>query len=147
MTNTTDCYELLDGEKVLLFDRKGRRYLQQLKSGASFHTHLGKISHDDLIGKTEGSEILSDKGNQLLVFRPTLSDFTLDMPRIATVSYPKDMGSILLAADVFPGARVVEAGTGSGALTILLSRAVGEKGKVISYDIRQDMIDLSLIHI
>ena len=143
MTNTTDCYELLDGEKVLLFDRKGRRYLQQLKSGASFHTHLGKISHDDLIGKTEGSEILSDKGNQLLVFRPTLSDFTLDMPRIATVSYPKDMGSILLAADVFPGARVVEAGTGSGALTILLSRAVGEKGKVISYDIRQDMIDLA----
>ena len=88
-----------------------------------------------MIGKIEGSEILSDRGNKLRVFKPTVSDFTLDMPRIATVSYPKDMGAILLAADIFPRAKVVEAETGSGALIILLSRTAGEKGKVISYDV------------
>tara|TARA_B100000686_G_C16792382_1_gene979665 strand:- start:1049 stop:1843 length:795 start_codon:yes stop_codon:yes gene_type:complete len=141
VSNPNGSYKFNEGENVLLFDRKGRRYLQKLKPGHSFHTHIGKINHNDMIGQIEGSGIFSDKGNLLRIFKPTLSDFTLEMPRIATVSYPKDMGSILLAADIFPGARILESGTGSGALTILLSRSVGKEGKIISYDIRQDMID------
>ena len=84
MTNPTGSYKFNEGENVLLFDRKGRRYLQKLKPGHSFHTHIGKINHNDMIGQIEGSGIFSDKGNLLRIFKPTLSDFTLEMPRIAT---------------------------------------------------------------
>lgn len=126
------------GDLVLLVDRSDRRYLVTLQPGGQFHSHHGPLAHDDLIGAPEGSEIRSSKGRKMLAFRPTLADFVLKMPRGATVVYPKDIGPILVHADVFPGARVLEAGTGSGALTIALLRAVGPKGIVHTFDVRED---------
>jgi tRNA (adenine57-N1/adenine58-N1)-methyltransferase len=126
------------GDKVLLIDAKQRRYLITLATGRQFHFHQGTIEHDEVIGSVEGSRVQSSSGSTLLAFRPTLSDFVLKMRRGAQVIYPKDMGLILMYADIFPGATVVEAGTGSGALTLALARAVGESGRVISYELRSD---------
>lgn len=129
------------GERVLLTDNRDRRYLIVLATGKQFHSHLGAIEHDDLIGGPEGSTVKTTNGATLTAFRPTLSDFVLKMKRGAQVVYPKDIGLILVYADVFPGATVVEAGTGSGSLTLALSRAVGSEGRVISYELRQDHHD------
>jgi tRNA (adenine57-N1/adenine58-N1)-methyltransferase catalytic subunit len=126
------------GDKVLLVDAKQRRYLITLATGRQFHFHQGTVDHDELIGSVEGSLIRSSGGSNLLAFRPTLSDYVVKMRRGAQVVYPKDMGLILMYADIFPGATVVEAGTGSGALTLALARAVGESGRVISYELRSD---------
>ena len=126
------------GERVLLTDTRDRRYLIVLATGKQFHSHLGSIEHDDLIGGPEGATVRTSNGAPLTAFRPTLSDFVLKMKRGAQVVYPKDIGLILVYADVFPGATVVEAGTGSGSLTLALSRAVGSDGRVISYEIRDD---------
>jgi len=126
------------GERVLLTDNRDRRYLIVLGTGKQFHSHLGAIEHDDLIGSPEGSTVHTSNGATLTAFRPTLSDFVLKMKRGAQVIYPKDIGLILVYADVFPGAVVVEAGTGSGSLTLALCRAVGAEGRVISYEIRDD---------
>ena len=126
------------GERVLLIDGRGRRYLVTLATGARFHSHLGSVAHDDLIGAPEGVSVGSSSGARLLAFRPTLADYVLKMKRGAQVVYPKDIALILLHADVFPGAVVVEAGTGSGSLTLALARAVGEAGRVISYEVRED---------
>jgi tRNA (adenine57-N1/adenine58-N1)-methyltransferase len=129
------------GERVLLTDTRDRRYLIVLATGKQFHSHLGAIEHDELIGAPEGSMVRTTNGATLTAFRPTLSDFVLKMKRGAQVVYPKDIGLILIYADVFPGATVVEAGTGSGSLTLGLSRAVGPEGRVISYELRQDHHD------
>ncbi|HVM36287.1 MAG TPA: tRNA (adenine-N1)-methyltransferase [Actinomycetota bacterium] len=126
------------GERVLLIDSRDRRYLITLGSGKQFHSHLGSVSHDDMIGRPEGLRIRSSGGSVLTVFRPTLADYQLKMKRGAQVVYPKDVGLILVFADIFPGATVVEAGSGSGALTLALARAAGEGGRVISYEIRSD---------
>ena len=134
-------YLFQEGEHALVFDRKGRRYMLKLECGKIFHTHLGNFSHDDLIGQTEGTRIQTSRGHSILAFKPTMGDFTRLMPRIATVVYPKDLGAIVTLADIFPGARVVEAGSGSGAVTIALLRAVGTEGQVFSYDVRPDMIE------
>ena len=130
-----------EGDQALFLDRKGRRYLVKLDSSASFHSHLGNFGHAELLGKEEGTRLTTSKGHSLLVLKPTLADFTRLMPRIATVVYPKDLAAIVSYGDIFPGARVLEAGTGSGALTITLLRAVGESGRVISYDVRPDMTE------
>jgi tRNA (adenine57-N1/adenine58-N1)-methyltransferase catalytic subunit len=125
-------------ERVLLLDAKGRRYLVRLQEGGTFHFHGGAVRHDDLIGEQEGVVVSSGTGASLAAYRPRLADFILKMPRGAQVVYPKDVGAILVFADVFPGARVLEAGTGSGSLTISLARAVGSSGRVVSYELRPD---------
>ncbi|HEV2756193.1 MAG TPA: tRNA (adenine-N1)-methyltransferase [Actinomycetota bacterium] len=126
------------GDKVLLIDSRDRRYLVTLATGKQFHSHAGSVDHDALIGLPEGSVVRTSGGAKLTAFRPTLADFVLKMPRGAQVVYPKDVALILVYADVFPGATVVEAGSGSGSLTLALSRAVGESGRVISYELRED---------
>lgn len=126
------------GERVLLIDSRNRRYLVTLAGGKQFHSHAGSVDHDALIGQPEGSVVRSSGGAKLTVFRPTLADYVLKMKRGAQVVYPKDIALILVYADIFPGATVVEAGTGSGSLTLALSRAVGDSGRIISYELRDD---------
>ena len=123
------------GEPVLLIDRKSRRYLFDLASGREFHTHTGVIAHDEIIGAPEGIRLRSTRGSFFLALRPTLADAVLKMPRGAQVIYPKDIGPILMLADIFAGARVLEAGIGSGALSMALLRA----GALVSgYERRED---------
>jgi tRNA (adenine57-N1/adenine58-N1)-methyltransferase len=129
---------LVAGERVLLIDARERRYLITLGVGKQFHSHHGMVAHDGLIGGPEGVLVSSTGGARFRVFRPTLADFTLKMQRGAQVVYPKDIGLILVYADIFPGARVLEAGSGSGALTLALARAVGEAGLVVSLEARAD---------
>ncbi len=126
------------GDRVQLTDAKGRRYTMLLKPGGEFHTHRGIIALDDVVGLPEGSVIRSTNGDQFLVLRPLLVDYVMSMPRGAQVVYPKDAAQIVHEGDIFPGARVLEAGAGSGALTCSLLRAVGPEGKVTSYEVRED---------
>jgi len=126
------------GDQVQLTDPKGRHHTFTLVSGKQFHTHKGSIDHDTLIGGPEGVVLASTGGTSYLALRPLLNDFVLSMPRGATVVYPKDAGQIVQLADLFPGARVVEAGVGSGALACSLLRAVGDEGLVSSYERRAD---------
>lgn len=126
------------GDRVQLTDPKGRHYTMVLEPGKEFHTHRGAITHDTVIGIPEGSVVKSTNGDQFLVLRPLLIDYVLSMPRGAQVIYPKDAAQIVHDGDIFPGARVLEAGVGSGALTCSLLRAVGPEGTVISYEIRED---------
>jgi tRNA (adenine57-N1/adenine58-N1)-methyltransferase len=123
------------GDKVLLLDRKGRRYLITLTEGGEFHTHAGPVPHADLIGREEGVTVRSTAGSRFTAVRPTLAEFVLKMPRGAQVIYPKDLGQILMLADIFPGARVLEAGVGSGALSMTLLRAGAD---VTGYELRAD---------
>ena len=122
----------------MLVDAKERRYLVTMVAGASFHTHAGLVSHDDIIGHDEGATILGSTGRTFLVLRPTLSDVVVKMPRGAQVIYPKDLGAILMAADIGPGMRVLEAGVGSGALSMTLVRA---GATVIGYELREDFAE------
>ncbi|BBY53397.1 tRNA (adenine-N1)-methyltransferase [Mycobacterium koreense] len=126
------------GDRVQLTDPKGRRYTVVLAAGAEFHTHRGAVLHDDLLGLPEGSLVKSTNGDPFLAVRPLLVDYVLSMPRGAQVIYPKDAAQIIHEGDIFPGARVLEAGAGSGAMTCSLLRAVGPTGQVISYEVRDD---------
>ena len=135
------------GERALLIDSKQRRYLVTLESGKQFHSHMGALEHDALIGELEGVRVQATKGGRLLAVRPTLSDFVLKMKRGAQVIYPKDVGLILVYADIYPGASVLEAGTGSASLTLALSRAVGESGRLVSYELRQDHHDQAIANV
>ncbi|NLG55379.1 MAG: tRNA (adenine-N1)-methyltransferase [Rhodococcus sp.] len=127
-----------EGDRVQLTDAKGRKYTVHLEAGKEFHTHRGGIVHNELIGADEGSVVTSTNGTPYLALRPLLVDYVLSMPRGAQVIYPKDAAQIVHEGDIFPGARVLEAGAGSGALTCSLLRAVGPTGQVISYEIRED---------
>ncbi len=131
------------GEWVRLVDTKGRKHNICLEPGKTFHTNRGGMSHDDLIGREEGFTITSTSGGEYLVFRPLLSEFVVSMPRGAAVVYPKDAAQIVAMADIFPGADVVEAGVGSGALTCSLLRAVGPFGRVTSYERREEFADVA----
>ena len=126
------------GDRVQITDPKGRRHTVVLDPGAQFHTHRGALAHDDLIGLPEGSVVTSSAGTQYLALRPLLADYVLSMPRGAQVVYPKDAAQIVMFGDIFPGARVLEAGAGSGALTCSLLQAVGKHGSVTSYEVRPD---------
>ncbi len=135
---------LREGEWVRLTDTKGRRHNICLEAGKRFFSNRGHLEHDELIGRDEGFSVTSSAGGEYLVFRPLLSEFVVSMPRQAAVVYPKDAAQIVAMADVFPGARVVEAGVGSGALTCFLLRAVGPTGRVSSYERRQEFADVAV---
>ncbi len=131
------------GDQVQLTDPKGKLHTITLAAGGQFHTHRGILDHDQMIGAPEGIVIKTGAGTPYLVLRPLLSDYVLSMPRGAQVVYPKDAALIVGYADIFPGARVVEAGAGSGALTCSLLRAVGDDGSVSSYEIRADFAEVA----
>jgi tRNA (adenine57-N1/adenine58-N1)-methyltransferase len=131
------------GERVQLTDPKGRLHTITLAEGKEFHTHRGSFRHDELIGRPEGWVVTATSGTEYLALRPLLSDYVLSMPRGAAVVYPKDAGQVVAMADVFPGARVVEAGVGSGALSMSLLRAVGDSGHLHSFERRADFADIA----
>lgn len=131
----------VEGEWVRLSDAKGRKHNIQLEVGREFSTKKGQIRHDDIIGQPEGIVITSSLDGQYQVFRPLLSEYVVSMPRGAAVIYPKDAAHIITLADIYPGARVVEAGAGSGALTAYLLRAVGPEGHVGSYELREEFAE------
>lgn len=131
------------GDRVQLTDPKGRLHTITLEAGKEFHTHRGHIRHDDLIGAPDGTVVRHTSGADYLALRPLLSDYVLSMPRGAQVVYPKDAGQIVTYADIFPGATVVEAGVGSGALSLSLLRAVGDGGRLLSFERREDFADIA----
>ena len=131
------------GERVQLTDERGKLNTITLLAGEEFHTQHGVLRHDDIIGGPEGVVIENTHGFEYQVLRPLISDYVLSMPRGATVIYPKDTGQIIHLADIFPGARVLEAGVGSGGLSIALLRAVGDHGKVFSYERRADFAEIA----
>lgn len=123
------------GDRVLLFDAKARRYLVTLAEAGEFHTHAGYVRHADLLGQPEGTVVRSTAGARYTAVRPTLAEFILKMPRGAQVIYPKDLGAIIMLADLFPGARVLEAGVGSGALSMTMLRSGAD---VVGYELRPE---------
>jgi len=129
------------GDRIQLTDPKGKLYSFTITPGKEWHTHKGWITHDELIGMPEGSVVSTTAGLKFTAFKPLLADYVLTMPRGATIVYPKDAAMIVGVADIYPGARVLEAGVGSGALTLSLLRAVGESGSVHSVERRQDFAD------
>lgn len=129
------------GDRIQLTDPKGKLYSFTIAPGKEWHTHKGWINHDDLVGLPEGSVISTTAGLKFTAFKPLLADFVLSMPRGATIVYPKDAAMIVGIADIYPGAKVLEAGVGSGALTLSLLRAVGEKGSVHSVERRAEFAD------
>ena len=131
------------GDRVQLTDPKGRTRLVVLRPGGALHTHRGVLSHDALLGQPEGSVVTSSGGTAYLALRPLLPDWVVSMPRGAQVIYPKDLAQIVTMGDVFPGARVLEAGTGSGALSCALLQAVGESGRVDSWEVREDFAQVA----
>jgi tRNA (adenine57-N1/adenine58-N1)-methyltransferase len=131
------------GDRVQLTDPKGRMHTVVLEPGKAFHTHRGALEHDALIGLPDGSVVTSTGGTAYLALRPLLADYVLSMPRGAQVIYPKDAAQIVAMGDVFPGARVLEAGAGSGALTCSLLRAVGREGQLTSYEMREDFAEIA----
>jgi len=142
-----DGHSFQDGEQVLLIDQRGKRHLLFLRKSETFHSDRGWVSHDAIIGHPEGTWVRSSLGLRYLAIRPTLADYVLEMPRGAQVIYPKDLAIILFWADVYPGCRVLEAGTGSGALTLALLRAVGPEGRVITYEQREEFARRALANI
>ena len=129
------------GDRIQLTDPKGKLYSFTIAPGKEWHTHKGWINHDDLVGLPEGSVVSTTAGLKFTAFKPLLADFVLSMPRGATIVYPKDAAMIVGIADIYPGAKVLEAGVGSGALTLSLLRAVGEKGSVHSVERRTEFAD------
>ena len=136
---------LAPGDLALLLDGEGNRHLVQLTESGSFHHHHGQVRHLDLIGQEEGAVVRSQVGRPFVVVRPRLADYVLSgMPRRSGIVYPKDAAQIAMWADIGPGMRVLESGVGSGALTLALLRAVGERGEVFGYERRADFIDLAI---
>ena len=136
-----------NGERIHLVDKKGRQYALTLKAGDTYQLSGHKIPHDELIGKPDGSLVMLSGEKPMIALRPTFGEYVLKMPRGAQVLYPKDLALIPMWADVYPGARVFEAGTGSGALTMALLRAVGPRGLVVTYEAREDFARMAMTNI
>jgi tRNA (adenine57-N1/adenine58-N1)-methyltransferase len=132
-----------EGDRVQLTGPKGRLNTITLKAGEKFGTHRGDLLHDEIIGKPEGSVVLNQTGVEYLAFRPLLSDFVMSMPRGAAIIYPKDSAQIVTMGDIFPGARVVEAGVGSGGLSMYLLRAIGDRGTLDSFERRDEFAEIA----
>jgi tRNA (adenine57-N1/adenine58-N1)-methyltransferase catalytic subunit len=132
-----------EGDRVQLTDAKGKLHTIALQAGSQWHTHKGWIEHDHLLGHDEGIVVKTSSGVEYLALRPLLADYVLSMPRGATIVYPKDAGTILMSADIFPGAHVVEAGAGSGALSIALLRGIGPKGRLTSFEKRPEFAEVA----
>lgn len=132
-----------EGDRIQLTDPKGKMYTFTIIPGKEWHTHKGWIVHNDLIGLPEGSVVSTSAGLKFTAFKPLLGDFVLSMPRGATIVYPKDAAMIVGVADVFPGAKVLEAGVGSGALSISLLRAIGQDGELSSFERRENFADIA----
>ena len=132
-----------EGDRIQLTDSKAKMYTFTITPDKEWHTHKGWIVHNDLIGLPEGSVVSTSAGLQFTAFKPLLGDFVLSMPRGATIVYPKDAAMILGVADIFPGAKVIEAGVGSGALSISLLRAIGPEGKLVSFERREDFATIA----
>jgi tRNA (adenine57-N1/adenine58-N1)-methyltransferase len=139
--------QLASGERIHLVDQKGRHYALTLKAGETYQFSGQTIAHDVLIGRPDATMVTLSRGKKMLAIRPTFGDYVLKMPRGAQVLYPKDLALIPMWADIYPGARVFEAGTGSGALTMALLRAVGPRGLVVTYDVRDDFARTALLNI
>jgi tRNA (adenine57-N1/adenine58-N1)-methyltransferase len=135
------------GDSALVLDPTGKRYLVRLDEVETFHHHLGAVPHADIVGQPDGARVRSSRGRMFTVVRPRLIDSVLEMPRRSGIVYPKDAAHLLAWADIAPGHRVLESGVGSGALTLELLRAVGERGQVIGYDLRPDFLELTLTNV
>ncbi len=131
------------GDRCQLTDPRGKMNTVTLKPGDEFHTHRGVLKHDDIIGRPDASVVLNSSGVEYLVMRPLLTDFVMSMPRGAAIIYPKEAQAILGQADIFPGARVVEAGVGSGALSLWLLRAIGPQGVLHSFERREEFAEIA----
>lgn len=134
---------LREGDRVQLTDEKGKMYSFSLLKGGQWHSHKGWINHDQIIGLDEGSIVTSNSGTSYQVLRPLFHDYLLSMPRGATIIYPKDSATIITYADIFPSARVLEAGAGSGGLSIAILRAIGNEGELVSYEERPDFLTIA----
>jgi len=139
--------QLSSGERIHLVDKKRRQYALTLKAGETYQFSGQKIAHDAIIGRPDGTIVTLSGGKKMVAFRPTFGEYVVKMPRGAQVLYPKDLALIPMWADVYPGARVFEAGTGSGALTMALLRAVGTRGTVVTYEAREDFARTALTNI
>ena len=131
------------GDKVQLTGPKGRLNTLTLVAGGRFGSHKGDLMHDDIIGQPQGSVIANQSGVEYLALKPLLTDYVLSMPRGAAIVYPKDAGQIIVEGDIFPGATVVEAGVGSGALSNYLLRAIGPQGKLYSFEKREEFAQIA----
>ncbi|MDA1036240.1 MAG: tRNA (adenine-N1)-methyltransferase [Chloroflexi bacterium] len=129
------------GDIALMYDRRRRRYRVALREGGRSSSHLGFIEHDNIIGRTEGFMAQTSKGHKVVVLRPTFRERVLDLPRQSQVIYPKDLGTLLLRLDAYPGAHVIESGLGSGAASAAILRAIGPTGSLTSYEVREEIIE------
>ena len=143
MSLTSSSPIALDGDLAELVGLRHKHFIITLKAGADFHTHRGVVLHDDLIGKPWGTQVFSHMGSPFFLVQPSLADLLIDLPRNTQILYPKDIGYILVSMGVAPGQTVMEAGSGSGSMTIALASAVGPTGRVISYEIKPDTQNLA----
>ncbi|WP_353113737.1 tRNA (adenine-N1)-methyltransferase [Microbacterium sp.] len=132
-----------EGDRVQLTGPKGKLHTTTLRADGELHTHHGVLRHSDLIGQPDGSVVTNSAGHEYLALRPLLRDFAMSMPRGAAIVYPKDAAQIVMQADIFPGATVVEAGVGSGALSLALLRAIGQDGSLVSFERREDFAEVA----
>ena len=130
-----------EGDIAMVYDQRKRRYRVELRSGALLETHLGYVTHDEIIGRRESFFLITNKGHWLFIIRPPFADAVRELPRQSQVIYPKDLAALLMHADIYPGAHVIEVGLGSGAASAALLRAVGPDGSVVTHEVREGVVE------